>query len=303
MEYYDILGLPKKASIEEVKKAYKRLVLVHHPDKQTGNRCKFEKLTQAYNVLNDEDTKMVYDASLEISEDHIFKLFDILRHTLGKMRTSKTSNVKEQTTPKSPKGPSSTHMSTKKVDAIKVYIKLTLDEVYRGDIKKVVVRVRRDDTWIKDIFYVNLMEHKSVHKFENRGDEVYGEKGDVNIYVKVLEHDIVKIDNILCEYDLYMEESMSLYDFYYGFQRVIPYLNAEILNIKRDNDGKNDHSNYSYTHVVEGHGLPYIKDADIYYGNLYIYFKLKLPDDLDVMNKDIKELIKTYFNVNNGSLS
>lgn len=292
MDLYEVLGLPKKSSIEEVKKAFKRLALIHHPDKPTGDRTKFEKLTQAYNVLNDEGTKLMYDASLDINigieYNNISKIFDILRKTLFKDREKEDVSTSKR----------------KKVDAIKVNIRLTLDEVYRGNIKKVVVRVRRGDTWVKEVFYVNLMEHKKIYKFENRGDEVYGEKGDVEIYVKVLEHEIVKIDNILCEYDLYMEETMSLYDFYYGFERKLSYMNDESLNIyiKREANYKLDPLNYSYTHVVEGHGLPYIKDSVIYYGNLYIYFKLRLPEEIDVDNENMKGLIKTYFNVNNGSV-
>jgi DnaJ-class molecular chaperone len=283
---YEVLGLPPKSSIEEVRKAYKRLVLIHHPDKPTGDRGKFEILTRAYNILSDEGTKLIYDASLDTTTNTntyicVNKLFDLMQKMFTNIKREESNNY-----------------NRKKVDTIKVNIKLTLDEVYRGDIKKVIVRVRRGDTWVKEVFYVNLLEHKKIYKFENRGDEVYGEKGDVEIHVKVLEHPFVKIDNVLCEYDLYMEESMSLYELYYGFERELSYMNKEKLNI-RIKPGANyrlDSLNYSYTHVVEGYGLPYIniKDNEIYYGNLYIYFKLKLPDVIDI-HDNAKELIKNIF--------
>lgn len=285
---YEVFGLPPKSSIEDVRKAYKRLVLIHHPDKPTGDRGKFEILTRAYNILSDEGTKLIYDASLD-TNDHTNKYTYICVNKLFDLMQKMFTNIKRE---------ESNNYNRKKVDTIKVNIKLTLDEVYRGDIKKVIVRLRRGDTWVKEVFYVNLLEHRNIYKFENRGDEVYGDKGDVEIHVKVLEHPFVKIDNVLCEYDLYMEESMSLYELYYGFDRELSYMNKEKLNI-RIQPGANyrlDSLNYSYTHVVEGYGLPYIniKDNEIYYGNLYIYFKLKLPDIIDI-HDNAKELIKNIF--------
>ena len=51
---YEVLGLTKDASMDEVKKAYKRLALLHHPDKG-GNVEEFRKITDAYEKITNPD--------------------------------------------------------------------------------------------------------------------------------------------------------------------------------------------------------------------------------------------------------
>ena len=59
--YYDILGVDKKASKEEVKKAFRKLAQKHHPDKG-GDEAKFKEITEAYSVLSDEKKRREYDS-------------------------------------------------------------------------------------------------------------------------------------------------------------------------------------------------------------------------------------------------
>ena len=62
-EYYEILGVSKSASEEEIKKAYRKLALVHHPDRNGGNESElFLQLKIAYDVLVDHDKRVNYDA-------------------------------------------------------------------------------------------------------------------------------------------------------------------------------------------------------------------------------------------------
>jgi len=60
-DYYDILGLQKGASKDEVKKAFRKKAAEHHPDKKTGNEEKYKEVTEAYAVLGDEKKKAEYD--------------------------------------------------------------------------------------------------------------------------------------------------------------------------------------------------------------------------------------------------
>lgn len=61
-DYYQILGLPKGASKEEVKKAFRKLAAELHPDKKHGNEEKYKEVTEAYAVLSDDKKKAEYDA-------------------------------------------------------------------------------------------------------------------------------------------------------------------------------------------------------------------------------------------------
>ena len=60
-DYYQILGLQKGASKDEVKKAFRKKAAEHHPDKKTGNEEKYKEVTEAYSVLGDEKKKAEYD--------------------------------------------------------------------------------------------------------------------------------------------------------------------------------------------------------------------------------------------------
>lgn len=58
--YYDILGVNEKATPDEIKKAYRKLAVEHHPDKG-GNEEKFKQIAEAYSVLSDENKRKQYD--------------------------------------------------------------------------------------------------------------------------------------------------------------------------------------------------------------------------------------------------
>src|SRR3989338_6844618 len=59
--YYDILGISKSASQDEIKKAFRKLAHEHHPDKQNGNEAKFKEINEAYQALGNEEKRKQYD--------------------------------------------------------------------------------------------------------------------------------------------------------------------------------------------------------------------------------------------------
>jgi molecular chaperone DnaJ len=61
---YDVLGVPRSASKDDIKKAYRKLALKHHPDKTKGDKNseeKFKEASEAYHILSDEKRKANYD--------------------------------------------------------------------------------------------------------------------------------------------------------------------------------------------------------------------------------------------------
>lgn len=60
-DYYEVLGISKGASADEIKKAYRKAAVSHHPDKEGGDETKFKEASEAYEVLKDSQKRQRYD--------------------------------------------------------------------------------------------------------------------------------------------------------------------------------------------------------------------------------------------------
>ena len=63
-DYYEILGIARTASVEEIKRSYRKLAVKYHPDKNPGDHTaeeRFKELGEAYDVLMDDQKRAAYD--------------------------------------------------------------------------------------------------------------------------------------------------------------------------------------------------------------------------------------------------
>jgi molecular chaperone DnaJ len=132
-DYYAILGVNKDASQDEIKKAYRKLAIKYHPDKNPGDKSaeeKFKEASEAYEVLGDEKKRADYDNPTSNFDFRAsggpdfggMNFDDILKHFGG---FGGFDDLGFTTKPKEIKGKS-----------LKIKIKLTLEEILNGVEKK-----------------------------------------------------------------------------------------------------------------------------------------------------------------------
>ena len=134
-DYYKILGVSKDASQDEIKKAYRKLAIKLHPDRNPGDKeaeAKFKEAAEAYEVLGDENKRKEYDNPHSNFDFHAsggpdfggMGMEDILRHfNMGGMGFDfDFGRPKERNT---------------KGTSIRIPMKLTLEEMCSGVTKKV----------------------------------------------------------------------------------------------------------------------------------------------------------------------
>ncbi|CAI0447541.1 unnamed protein product [Linum tenue] len=162
--YYEILGVPKTASPEDLKKAYRKAAIKNHPDKG-GDPEKFKELAQAYEVLSDPEKREIYD---QYGEDALkegmgggggggHNPFDIFESFFGGGGFG---------------GGSSRGRRQRRGEDVVHPLKVSLEDLYIGRSKKLSLS-RNPDTVTGDIVFV--LQQKEHPRFKRKGDDLFVE--------------------------------------------------------------------------------------------------------------------------------
>lgn len=114
-DYYEVLGVAKEASADDIKKAYRKVAMQYHPDRNPGDKSaeeKFKEAAEAYEVLSDADKKTQYDR-FGHNSNHQGQGFDPMREFFARGGFSQRRGTDLQ-----------------------LLIKLTLEEIFTGTTKK-----------------------------------------------------------------------------------------------------------------------------------------------------------------------
>ena len=300
-DYYQLLGVKKDASKEDIKKAYRKLAMKYHPDHTKGDKAaeeKFKKISEAYAVLSDKKKRKEYDTfgaegfQQRFTQEDIFRGFDfgdIFREFgfggdffSGRSRGGST---RFNFGGGGPFGSQAGHQQARTKGADLVYeLPLTLKEVATGTSKTISLQHQGYSEKVTVKVPKGLISGKKL-RLAGKGSPspLGGPSGDLFIQAKMLNDPVYQTD----EYDLHMNHELKLSELILGTSISVPTLDDKQLSLKIPPGTKP-----GTKMRMSGHGLPHMKGGKK--GDLYLKIQLKLPKKLtDEQEKLIKELAAT----------
>ena len=318
-EYYELLGVSKSADNTEIKKAYRKLAIKYHPDKSPEDKKeeytqKFQEISAAYEVLSDPDRRKKYDmfgkeaANMEEGGGmpgggdpfEIFKQFfgNEMPHGMG----GSSGGFQQFHMGGMPRGMSgmggippgfSSHFGNnfnrqlRKASNIQIPINITLEQGYKGGKRKIEYTIDNNNKKEKISIIIEIpsgtgetiqiIHKKYGNKMKNHED------GDLEIIIRVQEHDLFKVK----ENHLIIEKNIELGTSLLGCTFGITLLDGKNINIKVDGPiFDDDHK------VIKNLGLNNQHNKK---GLLIIIFKINKDIQL---NKKQREVIEKYFSLN-----
>jgi len=255
-DYYKILGIDKKASDEEIKKAYRKLAMKYHPDRNKGDKSaedKFKELSEAYAVLSDKEKKKQYDTfgsagfQQRYSQEDIFQGFDfsnlfrefgfgggteqIFGQRSGRPGggSFKTYNFNRGGQPFD-FGDAYTHSARPQQGADQMYeLAVTLKEAALGSEKQLSFRIGKKMEKVVVKIPPGITTGKKL-RVPGKGEPglAGGPSGDLYIQIRVHEDPVFKLE----EPHLVVEKEISYTQAVFGTEVEVPTLEGKSLQVK-----------------------------------------------------------------------
>lgn len=223
-DYYSVLGVTKGASEDEIKKAYRKLAMQYHPDKNPGNKKaeeKFKEVTEAYDVLSDPKKRANYDqfgdsefikGPYQGSEGPRPEFHDVFGDIFSELFKGA-----------GPKKPS-------KGADLRYTLRITLEEAAQGTEKIIHYMRQRNGHTAEAKLSVKVpagVRHEQKLRLAQEGDDLGPgtQAGDLFIVIDIQEHPLFKLDGD----DIVLELPITFVQALLGAEVEIPTLTSKIL--------------------------------------------------------------------------
>jgi len=284
MDYYKILGVTKTATEQEIRKAYKKMSMQHHPDRG-GNEDKFKQVNEAYSTLKDPQKKALYDRQ-QAGEGTGWNRGPRTGSYRGTGQNpfdgTAFSDIYEQMYKQQqaynpdPNNPYRSHYIRPNKD-ITIAAKLSLEEIFTG--KSLIATYKlasgKQETVNIDI-PAGATENNRI-RFRDLGDDRFpGPRGNLFVKIEILKHNKWARDGA----DLYAEHDINALDMIVGGVTIVETLDGRSvrINVPAGTDGNKKFK-------LPGYGLPDVKTKQR--GDAYVLLKPIIPkiQDQNVLKK------------------
>jgi DnaJ-class molecular chaperone len=292
--YYEILELNKNATQEDIKKSYRKLSLLHHPDKNGNSQesiNKIQDINEAYEVLSNQEKKMMYDNEqngmmfppgmndIPVDLHNIFNTMFQMNDFGGDMRGFRVffngHGVHSVIHPPS-------IMKTIVIPFERVLSNLKIPIEINRFVQEQNSRTEENETIYVDI--PQGIDDGEILIMREKGNIIDNFKGDVKIFIKIENNTEFKRVGL----DLVYEKTICLKEALCGFSFELKHLNGKTYTIT--NSSTIGHVIcQNYQKVIPNMGL--IRDGHL--GNLIIIFNVKFPEQLS--ESVLEELRKIDF--------
>ena len=280
IDYYKVLGVDKKASDAEIKKAYRKMAMKYHPDHTKGDKSAeevFKQISEAYAVLSDKEKRQQYDTfgstdfHQRYSQEDIFRGFDfgdIFREFgFGGMNFGGRGGGTRFSFGGSPFGGAARQPAQTKGSDLVYELTLTLREVATGVHKTIKFQHEGRSENISVKIPKGMITGKKVRIAGKGESSPYGgQPGDLFIQSKVLPDPIFSTD----EYDLTVTREISWSQSILGTKLAVPTLDDRELSLTIPPGTK-----HKTRMRLPGHGLPHMKGAQK--GDLFVMVLIITP--------------------------
>ncbi len=285
--FYDILGVGRKATQEEIKKAFRKLAVKHHPD-AGGDEQKFKEISEAYDTLSDENKRAEYDQRLMFGAIPSGDFGGSGGRNRGYASAGFGGNISDMfggfDIGSIFSNMSGANMAQKGQD-VALTIDVTAKEGFVGSTKNVTYRLSNGDVENVKVTIPAGCLDGGKFRYKNRGEHGYNtdERGDLIITTKVAQHPIFKREKA----DVRIEVPVSYTEAALGCTIDVPTPEGKNVRIKvpaGSPDGK--------TFRIKDMGVPNIKRKGTR-GALYATIKVSVPDHLSDEEKQLLEKLQS----------